>query len=63
LEERIHPWNLAFSFFKFESLASTLPAASPQRVTGKETHFLASFCFGTACGLRSEQAGGLYFLI
>jgi hypothetical protein len=57
------PWSLAFSFFRFESLESTLPTARTQRATGKESHFLAPFFFGTACGLRSEQAGRLYFLI
>jgi hypothetical protein len=51
------PWSLAFSFFKFESFASTFPAASPQRVTGKESYFLASFCSGTTCG---TQAGGFF---
>jgi hypothetical protein len=48
------PWILAFSFFKFESLASTLLTASPLRVIGKESHFLASFASGPPAGRRLE---------
>jgi len=38
-ENNRKPWSLAFSLLKLESFLSTLPAASPQRVTRKKSHF------------------------
>jgi hypothetical protein len=46
---------LAFSLLEFESLVSTLSAASSQRVTGKESHFFSVFCVGTAWGTQVSK--------
>ena len=64
-ENNRKPWSLAFSLLKLESFLSTLPAASPQRVTRKKSHFFSVFFPQTAClpPGRAQRAGWRVFAI